>query len=187
MQHTLLIVPGLGDSTTGHWQDNWLQHFPNTKKVVQNNWNQPQLKDWLHNLDTTIKAIETPIVIVAHSLAVSLVMHWSQQNDTSKIVGALLVAPADVESPEHTPEEIWNFAPIPLDKLKYPSVVISSTNDPYISIERAEFLAKKWESDFYNVGLKGHLNLASQLGLWEEGQEILKSLILSIRENQQPK
>lgn len=32
MKHTLLIVPGLGDSTTGHWQDNWLQHFPNTKK-----------------------------------------------------------------------------------------------------------------------------------------------------------
>src|SRR5215217_1693049 len=106
MKHTLLIVPGLGDSTTGHWQDNWLQQFPNTKKVVQNNWNQPQLQDWLRNLDATVKSIETPIIIVAHSLAVSLVAHWSQQNDTSKIAGALLVAPADVESSEHTPEEI---------------------------------------------------------------------------------
>lgn len=183
MKHTLLIVPGLGDSTSGHWQDNWLQHFPNTKKVVQDNWNQPQLKDWLHNLDTTIKAIETPIVIVAHSLAVSLVMHWSQKNDTSKIVGALLVAPADVESPEHTPEEIWNFAPIPLDKIKYPSIVITSSNDPYISEERAEFLARKWGSQFYNVGPKGHLNLASQLGLWEEDQEILQNLLQFIADN----
>lgn len=182
MQHTILIVPGLGDSTAGHWQDNWLQHFPNTKKVVQNNWNQPQLKDWLHNLDTTIKAIETPIVIVAHSLAVSLVAHWSQQNDTSKIAGALLVAPADVESSEHTPEETWNFAPIPLDKLKYPSIVITSSNDPYISAERAEFLAQKWGSQFYNIGPKGHLNLASQLGLWEEGQEILNSLLQFIQD-----
>lgn len=184
MKHTLLIVPGLGDSTTGHWQDNWLQHFPNTKKVVQNNWNQPQLQDWLKNLDATINSIETPIVIVAHSLAVSLVAHWSQQNDTSKIAGALLVAPADVESSEHTPEETWNFAPIPLNNLKYPSIVITSNNDTYISVERAEFLSKKWGSVFYNVGQKGHLNFASQLGLWEEGQEILETLILSIQENQ---
>lgn len=183
MKHTLLIVPGLGDSTTGHWQDNWLKRFPNAKKVVQNNWNQPQLQDWLNNLDATIKTIESPIVIVAHSLAVSLVAHWSQQNDTSKIAGALLVAPADVESSEHTPEETWNFAPIPLDKLKYPSIVITSSNDPYISVERAEFLAQKWGSQFYNVGPKGHLNLASQLGLWEEGQEILQSLLQLIIEN----
>ena len=183
MKHTLLIVPGLGDSTTGHWQDNWLHHFPNTKKVVQNNWNQPQLSDWLKNLDATIKSIDTPIIIVAHSLAVSLVAHWSQQNDSSKIIGALLVAPADVESSEHTPAETWNFAPIPLEKLKYPSIVITSSNDPYISAERAKFLSQKWGSDFYNVGDKGHLNLASALDLWEEGQEILQSLLKLIAKN----
>ena len=140
MKHTLLIVPGLGDSVSGHWQDNWLQHFHNTNKVIQDNWNQPQLQDWLNNLNATINTIETPIVIVAHSLAVSLIAHWSQQNDTTKIIGALLVAPADVESSEHTPEETWNFAPIPLNKFKYPTAVITSSNDPYISAERAEFL-----------------------------------------------
>lgn len=177
MKYTLLIVPGLGDSVTGHWQDNWLHHFPHTKKVNQNNWNQPQLQDWLKNLEATIKTIETPIVIVAHSLAVSLIAHWSQHHDTSKIAAALLVAPADVDSAEHTPEETWNFAPIPLHHLKYPSIVISSSNDPYISVERAEFLSNKWGSIFYNVGPKGHLNFASQLGLWQEGQEILKSLL----------
>ncbi|KDN55926.1 RBBP9/YdeN family alpha/beta hydrolase [Flavobacterium seoulense] len=183
MEYSILIVPGLGDSTTGHWQDNWLHHFPNAKKVIQDNWNQPQLQDWLTNLNTTIKSIDTPIVIVAHSLAVSLVAHWSQQNDTSKIAGALLVAPADVESPAHTPEEIWNFAPIPLNKLNYPSIVITSDNDPYISVERAEYLSKNWRSRFYNVGSKGHLNFASNLGLWEEGQEILQDLLLQIAQN----
>lgn len=185
MQHTLLIVPGLGDSTTGHWQDNWLHHFPNAKKVVQDNWNEPQLQDWLSNLDATIKSIDTPIIIVAHSLAVSLIAHWSQQNDTTKIAGALLVAPADVESSDHTPEEIWNFAPIPLEPLKYPSIVITSSNDPYISVERAEFLAKNWGSLFYNVGPKGHLNLASELGLWDEGQKFLEILLQQIQESEQ--
>lgn len=177
MKYTLLIVPGLGDSGEGHWQNNWLHHFPNTKKVIQNNWNKPILKDWLNNLNTSINSIETPVIIVAHSLAVSLIAHWSQNNDISKIAGAMLVAPADVESPTHTPKEIWNFAPIPLSKLDYPSMVITSSNDPYISVERAQFLAEQWGSFFYNVGPKGHLNSESQLGLWEEGQEILQALI----------
>jgi len=177
MKYTLLIVPGLGDSGEGHWQNNWLEHFPNAKKVIQKNWDKPILEDWLNNLNESINSIENPIIIIAHSLAVSLVMHWTQNNDTSKIAGALLVAPADVESPAHTPEEIWNFAPIPLSKLDYPSIVITSSNDPYISVERAQFLAEQWGSLFYNLGPKGHLNSESNLGLWEEGQEILQALI----------
>jgi hypothetical protein len=186
MKHTLLIVPGLGDSGEGHWQNNWLQHFPNAKKVIQNNWNQPILKDWLNNLTTTINAIEGPIVIIAHSLAVSLISHWTQLNNTDKIIGALLVAPADVESPTHTPAEIWNFAPIPLSQFNYPSIVITSSDDPYVSVERAQFLAEKWGSLFINVGPKGHINSESQLELWEEGQQILKSLIKLIAEKNNP-
>jgi predicted alpha/beta hydrolase family esterase len=42
-------------------------------------------------------------------------------------------------------------SPIPLLKLDYPSLVITSSNDPYISVERAEFLAEKMgENTFIN-------------------------------------
>lgn len=54
-----------------------------------------------------------------HSLACSLISHWALSHDTSSIVGALLVSPADVDSPEHTPEEVRNFMPMPLEKLPY--------------------------------------------------------------------
>jgi predicted alpha/beta hydrolase family esterase len=66
----------------------------------------------------------------------------------------LLVAPADVDSPAH-PDQIRNFSPIPLLKLDYPSILITSSNDPYISVERAAFLAEKMGSSFINIGKKG--------------------------------
>lgn len=182
MMHTLLIVPGLGDSSEGHWQNNWLKHFPNSQKVNQNSWNQPELEDWLSNLNSAIEQIDGPILLVAHSLAVVLVAHWSKKYDTTKIAGALLVAPADVDSQERTPQEIWNFSPIPLTKLQFPSVLITSADDPYIHIDRAQFLAEKWQSLYYNVGKKGHLNAASNLGEWQEGQEILTALHKLIKE-----
>jgi predicted alpha/beta hydrolase family esterase len=177
IKHTLLIVPGLGDSGKEHWQNYWLTKYETSQKVIQHDWDQPILADWLQKLDAAITAIDGPIVIVAHSLAVSLVAHWSTTNNTQKIAGALLVAPADVDSQNHTPEETWNFSPIPLSKLAYPSVVVTSSNDPYVSVDRAQFLAEQWGSTFINIGPKGHLNSGSQLEYWEEGQAILESLI----------
>ena len=184
MKHTILIVTGLGDSGETHWQNYWLQHFETSQKVVQKDWDNPLLKDWLESLNTSIESAEGEIIIVAHSLACSLISHWLKENKNHKIVGALFVAPADVDSPAHTPEEIRNFSPIPLLKLDFPSIVITSSNDPYISVERAEFLAEKWGSSFINIGEKGHLNSDSKLEPWPEGQQILQSLLEIIEGHQ---
>ncbi|MGO4819561.1 RBBP9/YdeN family alpha/beta hydrolase [Flavobacterium sp. W22_SRS_FP1] len=180
IKHTLLIVPGLGDSGKEHWQNYWLTKYENSRKVIQNDWDRPILSDWLNKLNEAIAAIDGKIIIVAHSLAASLVAHWSTTNNTQKIAGALLVAPADVDSRSHTPEETWNFSPIPLAELDYPSIVVTSSNDPYISVKRAQFLAEQWGSAFINIGPKGHLNSDSQLEYWKEGQGILESLLTII-------
>lgn len=177
MEPKLLILTGLGDSGENHWQSYWLRKFDNSTKLIQDNWEEPQLNNWLTNLNETIQKLDIPTVLVAHSLAVSMVVHWASANSNQNIIGALLVAPADVDSAEHTPEVTWNFSPIPKLKLNFPSIVISSENDPYISIERAEYLAQKWGSDFINVGQKGHINSESNLGYWEEGQLILQQLL----------
>ncbi|MFV8372842.1 RBBP9/YdeN family alpha/beta hydrolase [Flavobacterium sp. LB2P74] len=177
MEPKLLILTGLGDSGENHWQSYWLQKFKNSTKLIQDNWDEPQLKNWLATLNETILKLDTPTILVAHSLAVSLVVQWASANSNQNIIGALLVAPADVDSPEHTPEVTWNFSPIPKAKLNFPSIVISSENDPYITIERAEYLAQKWGSDFINIGQKGHINSESNLEYWEEGQLILQQLI----------
>jgi predicted alpha/beta hydrolase family esterase len=176
----LLIIPGLGDSGEKHWQSFWLKKFPNSTKVIQDNWDEPQLNEWLARLDSTIQQINEPTILVAHSLAVSLVMHWVSQNNNPNIIGALLVAPADVNSPEHTPDFLRHFSPIPTQVLPFPSIVIGTENDTYISLKRTKELASHWESDFINIGLKGHINSDSDLGYWEEGQEFLQQLITKI-------
>jgi hypothetical protein len=183
-KYTILIVPGLGDSGEEHWQNYWLKHFETAQKVMQKDWDNPILENWLESLNTAIQSAEGEIIIVAHSLSCSLISHWSKNNKTIKIAGALLVAPADVDSPDHTPNEIRNFAPIPLEKLDFPTIVITSSNDPYISIERAAFFAEKWGSSFINIGAKGHLNSESELKYWEEGQTILQLLLKKIEGNQ---
>jgi predicted alpha/beta hydrolase family esterase len=176
----LLIIPGLGDSGEKHWQSFWLQKFPNSTKVIQDNWDEPQLDEWLARLDESIQKIQQPTILVAHSLAVSVVMHWISRYNNSNIIGALLIAPADVNSPGHTPDFLRHFSPIPTQAIPFPTLVIGTENDTYISLERAKELASDWGSDFVNIGQKGHINSESDLEYWEEGQTLLQQLITKI-------
>jgi uncharacterized protein len=173
----LVIIPGLGGSGEFHWQTFWSNKFDNSSRIIQEDWNQPNLESWLKELDDVILKLDCPIILVAHSLAVSLVMHWSERNTNSNIKGALLVAPADVDSPDHTPEILRGFAMIPISKLPFASIVVASENDDYVSLERAQYFAEQWGSDFINIGPKGHINSESNLEFWEEGQIILNTLI----------
>ena len=176
----LLIIPGLGDSGEKHWQSYWLKKFPNSTKVIQDNWDEPQLDEWLDRLDKTIRKIAEPIILVAHSLAVTLVMHWISKNNNPNIIGALLVAPADVDSAAHTPDFLRHFSPIPSIAVPFPTLVIGTENDTYMSLKRAKELAAYWGSDFINIGQKGHMNSDSDLEYWEEGQVFLQQLISKI-------
>ena len=107
-------------------------------------------------------------------------MHWVSKNNNPNIIGALLVAPADVNSPAHTPDFLRHFSPIPIQPVPFPTVVIGTENDTYISLERAKELAAYSGSDFINIGLKGHINSDSDLEYWEEGQLFLQQLIPKI-------
>lgn len=180
MEINLLILPGLGNSGEKHWQTFWNKKFKNSTRIIHDNWDEPVCEEWLKRLNDEISKLTAPTILVAHSLAVSLVLHWAEKNYNKNIAGALLVAPADVDSAEHTPECIRNFSPMPIYKLPFPSIVVASENDPYASFERKEYFAKMWGSDFVNVGKQGHINSDSDLKYWEEGQEILEKLITKI-------
>ena len=177
METQLLILPGLGNSGEKHWQTFWHKKFENSIRLVQDNWDEPIREEWLERLNEEVSKLDKPTVLVAHSLAVSLVLHWAKENSNSNIVGAFLVAPADVDSPQHTPDIIRNFSPMPIYKLPFPSILVASENDPYASFERKQYFATQWGSEFVNVGQKGHINSESDLKYWEEGQLILQQLI----------
>ncbi len=91
------------------------------------------------------------------------------------IGGALLVAPSDTESANY-PSTAKGFSPIPLAQLPFTPIVVASSNDPYVTLERAQQFAQAWGSDFVSIGAKGHINSSSHLGLWEQGLSLLATI-----------
>ncbi|HPR06238.1 MAG TPA: alpha/beta hydrolase [Denitromonas sp.] len=175
---TWLMLPGLGGSGPAHWQSHWTRALPQLRRVVQHDWDAPSRRDWINTLDAAVRGSHGEVILVAHSLACALVAHWARQH-TGRVRGALLVAPADVDSTEHTPEVVRGFAPMPLQALPFPSIVVASEDDPYVSMARARQFAEAWGSRIENIGPAGHINAESGLGNWPDGLALLESLCVT--------
>jgi len=174
MASSVLIVPGYSNSGPEHWQSLWEREHPDYRRVMQRDWDHPERDAWVGALDQAIAQAEPPVVLVAHSLGCLTVVHWASML-ARPIQGALLVAPPDAEDPDFAVEN-GGFAPIPLALLPFPSILVASTDDPYISLERAEHFASKWGSLFMVIGTGGHINTASGFGPWPFGEELLAEL-----------
>ena len=164
----ILILPGLGNSGPGHWQRRWAERFSTGRIVEQEEWDEPDLRDWTAAIVEAVEMAAKPVVLVAHSLAVSAVVHAAPRFPQGKVRGALLVSPPDHEG-KAIPREAQNFGNVPLDPLPFPSLLVASTNDELISRERAADMAAAWGSELHFAGEAGHINVASGHGPWPEG------------------
>lgn len=174
MTHVLLL-PGLHNSDANHWQSLWQVQHPAYVRLEQRDWETPRREDWVEALETAVRRYGPGIVLVAHSLACSLVAFWSASSRLN-VRGALLVSPADTERADF-PVEPTGFAPMPRTRLRFPSIVCASANDPYVSQERARLFANAWGSRFVSVGPLGHINGASGIGAWPDGHTFLEELL----------
>ena len=176
METIYLTVPGVTNSSPQHWQSLWEAQFPGQfRRIEQANWDTPTCTDWIETIEKEVRKFEPEnVVLIAHSLGCTTVAHWARKFGT-KIKGAMLVAPSDVEAESYT-FDTKGFAPVPLERLPFKSLVIASTNDEYVSSERAKQFADAWGSEFINVGAKGHINANAGFGEWSEGLEFLKRL-----------
>ncbi|MGH9564682.1 MAG: prephenate dehydrogenase/arogenate dehydrogenase family protein [Candidatus Angelobacter sp.] len=175
---TVLVVPGWQNSGPQHWQTLWEQQNPIFLRVQQRDWDTPHRAWWLERITEEVRQAPAPIVFAAHSLGCLAIAHWVQQAgpELSKIKGALLVAPADVERKD-TPTQLMDFKPVPRKLLPFPSIVVGSNDDPYLATERAKEIARSWGSRFVDIGAAGHVNGDSGLGDWPEGKRLLRHLI----------
>lgn len=170
----ILLHPGLYNSGPEHWQTHWERELGFTR-ILQNDWETPVLQHWLQGIDTALAGRDLSQVILAgHSLACCTIAHWAHERGLL-IKGALLVAPSDVEAPSYPPGTT-GFTPMPLHQIHFPTIVVTSSDDEYVTIERATSFSRAWGSSLVNVGPKGHINSASGLGNWPEGLELLKQL-----------
>lgn len=180
----ILVLPGLYDSGSAHWQSVWERSDPRFVRVAQRDWVTPARGDWVATLDgavTTAAAAGEDVVLVAHSTACPLVAAWAQSGArTDRIRGALLVAPSDTEG-QNYPAGPTGWQPMPLAALPFPSIVVASSDDVYCTLDRSRAFAAAWRSRFVGVGPAGHINGDSGLGAWPAGRALLDELLLDPR------
>lgn len=172
----MLILPGLSGSGPEHWQSRWEAVLPNARRVEQRDWDRPRRAEWVEALDRAIRSASSPPVLAAHSLGCVTAAVWAENRAPGLVGGALLVAPSDVERPDASPA-IRDFAPIPMKPLPFPSILVSSSNDPYLAVARSRELAAAWGSRWIDAGAAGHVNAASGFGPWPGGLALLQDLL----------
>ena len=172
---TVLLLPGWQNSGPGHWQTRW-EALHGDRRVEQHDWMRPLRGDWSARLEEEVIAAPGPVLLAAHSLGCILAAAWAAHSrNTAKVLGALLVAPGDVER-EDLRQQIPGWAPIARRPLPFAAVLVGSTDDPYCSAGRARGLAADWSARFVDGGARGHLNAESGLGDWPEGRTLLLDL-----------
>jgi predicted alpha/beta hydrolase family esterase len=163
----ILIAPGLGNSGPDHWQRRWGARISTARFIEQDNWDRPVVADWIARIHQDIMLATRPVVLIGHSLSVAAIALTAARLADTKVRGAFLVSPPDFDS-DALPETAKPFKP-PTDPLPFPSLVIVSTTDPLVSVDRARGFAADWGSDVMLAGDAGHINAASGHGPWPEG------------------
>ena len=179
---TILMVPGLRDHVAEHWQTLLEAKLPNAVSVPPLEHDKLSCAARVAALDAALAKIDGPVILVAHSAGVMITVHWAQQH-SRKIHGALLAAPADLETPlplgypafETLVEHGW--VPIPRKPLPFPSIVGASRNDPLAQFERVEAMAEDWGSSLVDLGEVGHLNPAAGFGEWPMAEMLIHELV----------
>jgi len=170
-----IILPGINGSGENHWQTRWERASTDMHRFRPTDWDHPKLADWMDALDTAVAAASDPPILVAHSLACLLVAHWAAVR-SAPVAGAFLVSVPDPFGPTF-PTEAADFADPPRDPLPFPSVVVTSSDDPYGGADYQTRIAADWGGWHVLLGPLGHINGASGLGDWRGGRALLEKFV----------
>jgi hypothetical protein len=183
----ILIIPGLNNSGPDHWQTKWEAKIPDCERVELGMWDDPHRNTWVNKINLAVHRAGRPVILVAHSLGCQAVAWWAEYEQPAygnPVVGALLVAPPDVER-EGVDARLARFAPAPRRALPFPTFLAASENDHYCSLRNARGLARDWGATFAYAGSIGHINADSGIDDWAFGQLLLAQLIREHRSRTQ--
>lgn len=167
-----LILPGLDGSPDPHWQHWWAAGDPSALIVEQFDWSNPRPEHWETELAGAL--LHHPgAFLVGHSLGAVLIARVLSRWPQVRAAGALLVAPAEPA----TSARIASFGPIPERPLGIPTTVAASRNDPWMGFARAGALASAWGANLVDMGLAGHVNVASGYGPWPQGKALRAEIL----------
>lgn len=179
MQKKILLVHGWGGSNFPHWQS-WLagelaKEYGTVSFLKLSNFDFPDLAIWKKELQKEMRSFK-PDIVICHSLANTLWFHLV--NEIKKVKKLYLVAPPSFTC---NIKEIKEFFPLEIPTITnaQESLLICSTNDPYMNINEAKTLQKTLKIEMKILPNAGHINASSGYGEWpwilEEIKKDLKS------------
>ncbi len=168
MNKKVLILHGWGGSDYPHWQS-WLageiaKNYGKVSFFKFSNIDFPDKDKWK---DELIKELDEfkPDIVICHSVANILWFHICNDVKISTIERLYLVVPPSLECDI---PELSSFYPcdIPTDLLAKEVLLITSTNDPYMTQIEAEQLQKSLDVKMKVLKDAGHINADSGFGPW---------------------
>ncbi|WP_297432385.1 alpha/beta hydrolase [Sulfurimonas sp.] len=180
MTKKVLLLHGWGGSDYPHWQS-WLagevaKEYGCVYFLKFSDFDTPKYNVWMQELKTALEGFK-PDIVICHSLANTLWFHYCLENSLEKKLQKLyLVAPPSLDC---SIEELSEFFPakLPATLNAANTLLITSTNDPYMTQDEAQNLQKKLDIETKVLENAGHINADSGFGEWKWMlQELKKEL-----------
>ena len=168
MAKKVLLLHGWGGSDSPHWQS-WLagelaKDYGKVSFLEFSNYDFPNLGMWKKELKQELDEFK-PDIVICHSLANTLWFHLCQEDNFIEVQELYLVAP-----PSLTCEikELKSFFPVhmPTNPHAKKTILVTSTNDPYMTIDEAKELQSSLGVEMKVLQNAGHINADSGFGEW---------------------
>ncbi|WP_159726248.1 alpha/beta hydrolase [Methylosinus sp. Ce-a6] len=164
----ILILPGLGGSGLEHWQTRWAKKLSTARCVAQADFDAPRFAEWIETIEREIAGATRPVVLVTHSLGGIAALHVAARG-SDKIAAAFLVTPPSERAIEALTAIDRAFLPIPRARLRFPAILVASSDDPHADADFSRGLAEEIGAELVDAGAAGHVNAESGHGPWPEG------------------
>jgi hypothetical protein len=168
MKKKVLLLHGWGGSDFPHWQS-WLaselaKDYGSVSFLEFSDFDFPSLETWKRELKKELLEFK-PDIVICHSLANTLWFHLCNDGDIDAVQKLYLVAPPSMSCDI---EELKSFFPVktPDDIKAKETLLITSTNDPYMSVDEAHELKEKLGVPMEMLKDAGHINADSGFGEW---------------------
>ena len=168
MKKKVLLLHGWGGSDFPHWQS-WLaaelaKDYNTVSFLKLSNFDTPRLALWKEELQEHLSDFR-PDIVVCHSLANTLWFHVCNDGSIDEVQKLYLVAPPSLNCKI---EELKEFFPlnVPNNPHAKEVLLITSTNDPYMSESEAKDLQEKLGVPMKVLQNAGHINADSGYGEW---------------------
>ncbi len=169
MAKKVLLLHGWGGSDFPHWQS-WLagelaKGYGKVSFLKFSNFDFPQKDDWLKELTQELDEFK-PDIVICHSLANTIWFHLCNERVIKEIQKLYLVAPPTLDAKI---EELKSFFPVKIPKKLYAkkTLLISSTNDPYMDMTEVTKLKETLHVEMKILQNAGHINADSGYGEWQ--------------------